>query len=96
MNKHEYIEACHERCKQCGRLKYNRSPITNRLCVQCKKGDRHGTFYYFESTDWIGIEEFFMHESNWKDFCSYADERIMMMVNTDEFVHPSDGRKMRI
>ncbi len=95
MTKREYVNACERRCRECGCIKYNRSMATNRVLVKCEKPNP--CLISFDSLDgWTGIEEFFMNQENWKQTCPYADERLMMLFNTEEFQKPLGHRKIRI
>lgn len=97
MTKHEYIESCRKNCNECGYLQYSRSSMTNRILVRCTKSDQPSNgLYYFQDARFVGMDEFFMDESNWEDHCPYSDKMMLMLFNTDEFKKASQYSENKV
>ena len=93
MSRKEYIDECKKQCRECGRLKYSTSLISNRPVIRCTISDTNA----FSSTDsWCGVEEFFTNEKNWQSTCPYADARLLCLFNSEPFKYPTHLRKIKI
>lgn len=93
LSKEDYIKECLKQCKECGKLQWSRSIISNRLTVKCME-DETDVFWSIDS--WCGVEEFFTNEKNWMHKCRYADVRLLTFFNSKKFEHPEDMKKIKI